>query len=438
MSDVLLDISDVMLALADRGRIRICAPGLAVIDPAGDRLLIGAAAAARQRHNPRAVHDRYWQALDRQPLVRTLGRARSHADLAWMQLGDIAAQAGPGEGWLLAVPGHYDDDALALLCGIARSLGLTIDAMAPRALLIAAGTCPGRDSLVIDIGRHRIGLEHVALRDGQLQCLERSTVQEAPGLKALMEDWARLAADAFVEQCRFDPAHNAAAEQALYDRLPEWLGILDSGRPVTARLEFGGRSFSASLAPEPFERLGRERLAPLGEALAGLPDSTVVLEEDMGGLPGLRRRLEEARPGGLELAARPAWTRTAFSVLTGLIEPGGAEDEIWMIEAVPAPAPNRDAAVEAAGLPTHVRHGDRIVELAGAVQTLTLAGGALKLERDALGRVLLRPTGMPADLPLTLNGEQCDGDVLAPARGDRVAVGDETLEFLGPDRDATA
>jgi hypothetical protein len=82
--------------------------------------------------------------------------------------------------------------------------------------------------------------------------LRRRRVEIAPraGLKAIYTAWAQLVSEALVRRTRFDPLHQAAPEQQLHERLPDWLDALSDRETVDQGGEGGG-------------------VAPLVEELAG-------------------------------------------------------------------------------------------------------------------------------------------------------------------------
>ena len=78
----------------------------------------------------------------------------------------------------------------------------------------------------------------------------------AQGLAGVADAFARRIADMFVRATRFDPFTHAETEQALYDRLPEWLEALQREERVELSLKYRNEEF----------RITAERDAVLGVA----------------------------------------------------------------------------------------------------------------------------------------------------------------------------
>ena len=97
----------------------------------------------------------------------------------------------------------------------------------------------------VDVSLHSVTLTRIR-QAGQAQ-LDRAEVIPESGLIALHDAWVRAIAEAFVRDSRFDPLHTAETEQALQDRLPEWLAAASSGGKVALELEYRGVTHRAEL-----------------------------------------------------------------------------------------------------------------------------------------------------------------------------------------------
>ena len=130
-----LELVDAGLQLvSSRGRLSQPSPGLAIID--GDEITVGIDAECSARLTPRRLHSRFWQELGTAPLGRPFPSHLRTADLAHAHLQAVWNAAGGGaEEVMIAVPGVYSDDQLALLLGIAGALQIPV-----RGLVDAATT----------------------------------------------------------------------------------------------------------------------------------------------------------------------------------------------------------------------------------------------------------------------------------------------------------
>jgi len=128
---------------------------------------------------------------------------------------------------------------------------------------------PGRELLLLDASLHSLTLTRIR-QAGQAGLGDLAGDREGfptlgiePLLRLCMETLARR----FVECSRFDPLHDSAAEQALFDRLPDWLARL--ARDVEVQLELSTRSgtFGATLQSADFRARTARACEPLLQKL---------------------------------------------------------------------------------------------------------------------------------------------------------------------------
>lgn len=431
-----------------------CEPGLALAQ--GQDLLLGRAAAAWVRREPAKVMNEHFHRLSTDPLPQPLERARTHADLIHAQLQGLwQAGADPSGEAVLAVPGVWNREQLALLLGIADACAFDAVGLIDSALLTLAGAGPlaaGHHS-VIDGGLHQ-GL--VSTFTQHPERLERTAVSPLPAaaLTDLEDCWLSAIADQFVAETRFDPLHTGASEQALFDALPGWLEALGRGEAPEAALTINGQRFALTLQRSTLLGKVRGRYEALLEALSAqpLPEGTLWLHERLGRFPGLAAHLSEGlgQPlqslsgerlwAGLE-AQGPALRGTvgALTYLTTLALPARPDAQAGQGPApvppqAPAPSlgapPHRPNPMAAAAAPTHVLLGWLALPLAGQT-TLPLGGPegptqALGLPR--LGHLEHSEAGwrLIPEAPARLEGMPLSG-ALALALGQTVHLGEDAL-----------
>ena len=425
----LLEINDVGLVVADAGGTLANSPGQIICgEGSRDALRVGRAASELRRINPRATHDRFWAALDQAPLPQAAGSARSNADLVWLHLRELLTtlERDADASWILVVPTAYDDDQLALLLGIARSLAMRVDRMVSAPVAAAAASGAATSTLVIDAHWHRFSSDRVDA-SGAAYRLDPDAVSDsrAPGgrgLGALFDAWASVINDSFVAQTRFDPSHDARIEQDLYNRLPAWLSRIKQGEDVVAELNVDKHRYRAELSPgalmaaaEPFYRVLIDRIRRAGA-------DTLVLRHRLAGLPGLTERIAEA--GFTE----PRWLEEHAVARTVLELPAagadGATDAVPLTLELDLGAGLRDdtgaPAMAATAVPSHVL-------VAGSALAIDEAGRALtgnwRIERDSAGRVVLATErDASARTSARINGRPAEAGTVLEI-GDRVAVG---------------
>jgi len=326
MSAAALELNDAGLVLLREGAAgpEPDSPGLALFE--GDAVLVGAAAAARGRLLPRAVHDRFWDPLGTEPLGARFPPGLRSADVAHAHLRSLrGALPRPPDAVVIAVPGFWERPALGLLLSVARSAGLPIVGLVDAAVAAAAGVVGAGELLHLDLTRHRSVLTR--LRGGA--GVERIEVAhfEGSGLLAVERALIDSIARRFVLETRFDPLHSGVSEQALHDRLPAWLAALRGDQSCPARLEAGRRQHTIELSRgalasdlEPFYGTLQRQVASVATPAAG----ALLVSARAARLPGLLERLRDAGHRELVELPRDAAVSAALRFRAGIAHAGDA------------------------------------------------------------------------------------------------------------------
>jgi len=232
-----LEINDVGLVLVRDGAIVAEEPGCAMLD--GRTVESGAAALKRARLKPLFADTRYWHELGTAPLPRPMPAAGSYAEIAWAQLAALVAAIPQDEREaLVAVPEWYDREQLAVLLGVAGEAGLRVVGLVGAGLAAAALDPVPETLLQLELAAHQTVitvLDHVgSLRRTGCELLPRH------GWLALQQAWINRVAAEFVRRTRFDPLHEAASEQRLWDALPGWLETLQHEPVVVVEADAPG------------------------------------------------------------------------------------------------------------------------------------------------------------------------------------------------------
>lgn len=202
----------------------VSSPAYALVQ--GAKLVVGEAARDEARLHPQQLNNRFWQRLSMNPISHAGDRARHHADLAYAHLLHLHDLAGKPEEVIFAVPGNYSAEQLSVLLGIASHCPFQAVGLVDLAIAAAAGLALANDTVHVELQLHQAVLTKISVGTD----VARETVQtrEGAGLLALYDRWAHIIADAFIEQCRFDPLHSARTEQHIYDHMPQYLASSDS------------------------------------------------------------------------------------------------------------------------------------------------------------------------------------------------------------------
>ncbi len=300
MATIGLELVDVALIAVREGARTAASPGVALMDPAG--LLVGEPAAANLRLRPLLAVDRFWTDLAADSMVQTAGLVASHADLAHAHLAQLwGAIAEAGDRVALAVPGTLRLPQVGLALGIANHLAIPVAGIVDSAVAACAGLRARATVLHLDVQLHQAVL--TTLQGGEVLRRTRVEVASRAGLKSMFGAWAQLIGEAMVRRTRFDPLHQAASEQQLYERLPGWLDRLATEESIDVSIETAANAFAVTLHREQFPLAADAWYAQLVELVqaghrAGTA-ATLALSARTAALPGLRDRL--ASQDGLEL-----------------------------------------------------------------------------------------------------------------------------------------
>lgn len=461
MSTLALDLADGgLLGLTDGGAVLGPNPGCALVGGDGGAALFGEAALRRSRLQPRRVARGYWSSLGETPLGPPFPEGLRPADLAYEQLRGLWAMARPGvREVVLAVPGHYGQRQLGLVLGIAAAMDLPVVGLVDAALAAASAGFPEGQILHLDLGQdHALVTE---IRQAEELSRERVAVIDRWGLGELRERQLRAAAAAFVHATRFDPLHDAATEQALFDRLPGLLETLAREERAVLAVPAPDRELSIELTRCEVEgwtaRLADELVQQVSVLKTSGEPASVLVTPRAAALPGLLARLGEAR--GVVLALLPAQAAAAgalrqrdavrspeggLRLALRLPRPSAPEGTVGGAAMLRPPSPPaRRTAGPDSRRPTHVLLGSQARAITAEPLVIGTAppatGRALVLEGETAGisRVhcrLVESAGQTLVEDLSTWGTYLNGEKV-PARavlaaGDRLRLGSPGVELL--------
>jgi hypothetical protein len=453
-----LDVGDGgLLGVAEDGTVVGPSPGCALVED--DEPVFGEAALRRSRLSPRLVASDFWSRLDTEPLGPPFPESLSSADLVHGHLESLWGKAKGGTGEVvLAVPGVYQDRQLGLLLGIAQALAMPVTGLVDAGVAAASAGFAGERLLHVDLGLRRAVVTEI--RQGASLLRDRVARLDRWGQDEVLDAEMRGAAAAFVRQARFDPLHDAASEQALFDRLPAWLAALERDGRATWRLPFAAGEAAIEVTLSEAEAWTTRFAEELSQQVsvfkrAGEP-LTVLVSAHAARLPGLAGRLGAVR--GVEVVLLPVQAAAA-GALRVRDAVRSARDAIWLVTQLPRPrAPEGTAGGAAVILPsaakplpirepgrppTHVLLGPLARAITEEPLVLGTAppssGRSLRLEGETAGisrahcRIFVSAgAALVEDLSTWgtyVNGERVSGRAVL-AVGDRIRVGSPGLELL--------
>jgi hypothetical protein len=448
MASFAIDLDDAALAIQREADAEPVIAASVIRAAAGERP-VGAPATDEIRRRPREVSTRHWLQLAAHESMR------GAAVLARAEL--VARLGGPAGGVtaLVAVPVHYDAAALGHALGALQGAGLAVTRMVDSAALRCAALGLERDALVLDVGLHHLAVASVRAGDGACR---RTAVRwrAGTGWIALFEGTLQLVSEAMVLRHRFDPLHDGATEQAVYDLLPAATDAAARTGRATVALERAGRRVDVELSRDQFAaRAGpmlRELLAFAHELRPAGSAVDVVVGERLARWPGLVGQLDELRDCDLHVLPEGFAVRAAAMLAAAATgDEAVSSAPVRLTRRVPrfaSPLPaladesrRLGAAAAQADPPTHVLHSGRAYALR--------AGAPLEIGRAPDARGIALPDGMAgvSRLHCTLrdegdsivlvdhsrhgswvNGERVAARVRLRA-GDVLRIGDPGVEF---------
>ena len=231
-----IELNDRGIKVGDESGIIVQSPGFALV--VDDKLEVGETAEQQARLQPTNSFNKYWHDLNLEPISHG-NKFRHYADLAYAQLVHLAEVWEINNDVIFAVPGNFSRQQLAILLGLAQQSPFTTVGVVDSALAATATAAQSEHIVFADIQLHQVLLTKLAVVNDHLVT---EGVVQIPGVGSqnFMNLMMQIATDIFIQQCRFNPQHNAESEQQLYNELPKWL--LQDVKEKTLQLELKSAS----------------------------------------------------------------------------------------------------------------------------------------------------------------------------------------------------
>lgn len=370
MSLHVLEFNDAGLRLSDASGVLLSSPGYAHVT--SKEIEFGESARKQSKVHPLSSFNQFWHKLSLDPFSKLVGSFRHNADIAFSHLQEIATSAQLTGDVILAVPGSFSREQMAILLGLLKQTPMRPVALVDAALMAAVHHADQDSVIHVDLQLHQVVLSKLKRVDAQLK---RESVILVPGAGwvNVSENLMQLFTSAFIAQCRFNPQHNAASEQMLLDNLPQWLveeqiedsdddvSVQESRRSLQIKLSHNALVHQASLPRSALHN----RLVPffqkIQQQLAVIDphgDTPLLISDRMQFLPGFQEVLASRSDGGsrqLSLLSAQRVAQSCFHHQDLLL---GSPDALQFVSAIstktktPAVSSTRRSEVHAA--PTHL------------------------------------------------------------------------------------
>lgn len=364
MRRLAIEINDAAIVVSDGRDVLLSEPGYAAVD--GRDILTGNEARGIARLRPRETSLTHWSRLSIEPGTATVPGRRSTAELAHAQLARIWAAVGQGvDDVVLVVPGTLAGESLGILLGLAEELAMPVTALVDAAVAVSDRPWPERQLLHVDADLHGVIVTQLT-QDAERVIAEKPATLDSMGLAGVSDAFARRIAELFVLNTRFDPFHEAATEQRLYDALPEALATIDRKGRTSIELSDGDERFEIAVeradivgAVQGFYRAVRQLIAQSRQAQSGL---VIALSDRLADMPGFEEEL--ARLDAATFLPLPPGAAASAALAAGdALARGSGGVKLyrqlrWRNEASAAPSPARAPVARtpaaAEPRPTHV------------------------------------------------------------------------------------
>jgi hypothetical protein len=310
-------------------------PGIALPQKKG--LLVGKAAHSKAHFFPRQILNQAWDQLNTEPLEQTVrGGPQNNAEIVFHHLSLIWQQLQrPGSQIVMAVPSFYGREHLGLLLGIAQEIGMPVKGFVPVSLAAVPYDAPEPEEvlLYLDIHLHRVEVVYLA-HDADLIIRDSATTADK-GLLHLQRRLADMIAREFVRATRFDPLHEAASEQELYDRLQGILSHLNSNSSMVFEIISGSTPYGVTLERTDFINEANSVNSEILRLIKRMQKKremeqeplALYLSHRLAHLPGCRETLSTLKDARINILDRGAAAMGVLQVWTQLA-PGGNDNGI--------------------------------------------------------------------------------------------------------------
>ena len=371
MSLKVIELNDNALRVGDDTGILAQSPGFALVSE-NKKLILGEAAKQQARIHPTHSYNRYWHELSIEPINNAPG-IRHFADIAYAHLLHLA-EAGEIDGDVIfAVPGNFTRAHLAILLGLVNQCPFRTAGLVDSALAAVSSMELEFDSYVYaEMQLHQVVLTKITVDN---DILKRESVIQVPGVgsKNFMDLMMQLATDLFIQQCRFNPQHDAESEQQLYNALPSWLQQ-DDGDQNSLLLELTANT-AVHTAKMPRESLISnlsgyyKSIGQQVAELAAVGNSELLLSPEFAELPGFHSYLSE----NIKITLLPvdAISKSVFQNRASIIRGDEQVELVTKLAKIANPVKAIDkralkVAAKAGKVATHVLIGSTAIPLACA------------------------------------------------------------------------
>lgn len=365
MSLKIIELNDSGIKVGDHRGIAVASPGFALV--VDNDLVLGDQAEEQARLQPTKSYNKYWHELSMEPLNHG-NHLRHTADIAYAHLLHLAEVAEIDSDVVFAVPGSFSNQQLAILLGLAKQSPIKPVGVVDSAVAAAVAAEVSHPSLYLDFQLHQVVVTKLNYQNGNMVA---DSVVHIPGvgIQNFINLMMQQATDLFIEQCRFNPQHNAEYEQLLYNQLPTWLDQYEESQTnLVLELKTSDALHVAKMPKEGFiaslqghyKKINQEL-----EPLLGDQYSNIILSQNLASLPGYKASMPSA--GNVHVLQENALISACLENVETLVKDGS---DIHWVRSLPVKNTKADVSgvnkqVAEAMPPTHLVSNHQAVAING-------------------------------------------------------------------------
>ncbi len=215
------------------------------------------------RLSPQEMNNRYWQQCEQSAIPTNASGMRHAADLVWKHLSALKQHFNL-EQVVLVVPSHYREANLQLLLGVAKACGLDVVGLINKAVVALANTeVADGEYCHIDVQLHQTVCSNITIANGLAKLGDVDVLSDV-GIHLMQEALLKGLQSNFIQNDRFDPLHDAATEQQLFDQLAGIANNIAKSGKASIALEHQSRLHNSVIDDKEWRAL----LSPFSNRLA--------------------------------------------------------------------------------------------------------------------------------------------------------------------------
>ena len=289
MTLAILELNDQALLIQSEDGQSHMEPGFAQLTPKG--IKSGDSARASAWKNPQDSFNQHWRQLNQLPLPRKQNWARHHGDIAYAQIKHMLESVGSPSNVILAVPGCFTDDQLALLLGLVQAIPVQVAGVIDSALAI--GLHNSKQTLLIDLQLQQSVVTLLSTKSGTVDISAQEIVPDL-GIMTIYNGVARHISDRLIDDYRHDPLHTSEGEQAIYDQLPNWLMQLGWESEISVSLPSPRGELPLILRRDKIGDIIEQRLVSLNSIIKKYPNANISFAHSARLIPAILPRFSNA------------------------------------------------------------------------------------------------------------------------------------------------